>query len=248
MIDSYIFELAEKNFEFSGVTLDTRWSYSCNESGCDSEGICRCGEISHKSVTNVVMQRVVDQIVEMTFGTMDQQKRRESRINELLGLPDTELLKYAVDRICRSYKLWSPEKWDIHVSPGYYGEEVEGVYIEEDTAKEIIDEIVRVCQMQNVEDIIEALMLLEYGSVHQDLQNCIYEEAMVDLEKIKFGAKQHLKNVRKKNTDHYSDDRYKGIRGVVVPIEGGYKAIDGYHRMNSTKLKIVKVLIAKKIY
>lgn len=248
MIDPYIFELAEKNFEFSGVTIDTRWSYSCKESGCDSEGICRCGEISHKSVTNVAMQRVVDQIVEMTFGTMDQQKRRDSRINELLGLPDTELLKYAIDRICRSYKIWSPEKWDIQILSGYYGEEVDGVYIIEETAKEIINEIIRICEMQSVEDIIEALMLLEYGSIHQDLQNCIYEETMVDLEKIKFGAKQHLKNVRKKNTDHYSDERYKGIRGVVVPIEGGYKAIDGYHRMNSTKLKIVKVLVAKKIY
>jgi hypothetical protein len=193
------------------------------------------------------MTRVIERIIEMTFGTMDKQKKRESRINELLGLPDMEILHYATERICRSHKIWSPEKWNIYVSAGYYGEEVEGVSIVEETAKLIIDDIVRICQLQNVEDIVEALMLLEYGSVHQDLQDCIYEDAVVELDKIKFGAVQHLKNVRKKNTDHYSDERYKGIRGVVVPSGDGYKAIDGYHRMNSTKLKMVRVLVAGKI-
>ena len=248
MIDPYIFELADYDFQFTGVTLDTRWSYSCKESGCDDEGICRCGTVDYKRVSNVNMTRVIERIIEMTFGTMDKQKKRESRINELLGLPDMEILHYATERICRSHKIWSPEKWNIDVSAGYYGEEVEGVCIVEETARIIIDDIVRICQLQNVEDIVEALMLLEYGSVHQDLLDCTYEDTVVELDKIKFGAIQHLKNVRKKNKEHYSDERYKGIRGVVVPCGDGYRAIDGYHRMNSTKMKTVRVLVAKKIF
>jgi hypothetical protein len=248
MIDPYIFELVDFDFQFTGVTLDTRWSYSCKESGCDDEGICRCGTVDYKRVSNVNMTRVIERIIEMTFGTMDKQKKRESRINELLGLPDMEILHYATERICRSHKIWSPEKWNIDVSAGYYGEEVEGVCIVEETARIIIDDIVRICQLQNVEDIVEALMLLEYGSVHQDLLDCTYEDTVVELDKIKFGAIQHLKNVRKKNTEHYSDERYKGIRGVVVPCGDGYRAIDGYHRMNSTKMKTVRVLVAKKIF
>ena len=247
MIDPHIFDLVDYDFQFTGVTLDTRWSYSCKESGCDDEGICRCGTVDYKRVSSVNMTRVIECIIEMTFGTMDKQKKRESRINELLGLPDMEMLHYATERICRSHKIWSPEKWNIDVSAGYYGEEVEGVCIMEETAKLIIDDIVRICQLQNVEDIVEALMLLEYGSVHQDLQDCTYEDTVVELDKIKFGAVQHLKNVRKKNTDHYSDERYNGIRGVVVPCGDGYRAIDGYHRMNSTKLKKVRVLVARKI-
>lgn len=247
MIEPYIFDLFDKSFEFSGVTQDIGYTYSCKQSGCHDEGICRCGEITTRRITNVNMSRVVGEIVHATFGNLDTQKRRDSRINELLGQPSIELLHYAVDRICRSHKLWSPERWHIQVGNGYYGQEVEGVYIIKETASALVEDIVRICQLDNVEDVVEALMLLEYGSVHQDLQDCVYEERIVDLEKVRFAAVGHLSNVLKKDTRHYSDENYKGIRGVVVPHGDGYRAIDGYHRMNSTKLKQVKVLVATKI-
>jgi hypothetical protein len=247
MIQPDIFNLGEVNFEFTGVTVNYNNSYSCKESGCDEEGICRCGVIENEIVTNVNSQRVFSHIYGLTFGDMTKERIRDVRISELLGLPGIEILNYTIDRICRIHKLWSPDKWNIEISGGYYGQEIVGIYLLPDVTKQIIDDIIRITQIQNVEDIIEALLLLEYGSVHQDLQNCVYEQKIVDLKSIKFGAIQHLKSVRKKNNTHYSDDMYKGIRGIVVPNGDGYKAIDGYHRMNSTKLEKVKVLVARKI-
>jgi len=248
-IEPDIFGLAEHSFEFSGVTMDFRNNYSCKFSGCDDEGICRCGVIDGERVTNVNMQRVVSIIYGMTFGDMTKDRIREVRINDLLDLPGIEILYYTVDRICRIHKLWQPTSWKIEVESGYYGQEITGVYIFPEKAAEVINDIARIVQMQNVEDIVEALMLLEYGSVHQDLQDCVYEITEVRKEDVQFKATSHLNNVlkRKSSLTHYSKDNYLGIRGIIVPHGKGYKAIDGYHRMNSTNEKTIKVLVATKI-
>lgn len=249
MIEPEIFGLAEHSFEFSGVTFDYREENSCDESGCHDEGICRCGVIAGERVTSVNMQRIVSNIYGMTFGAMTKDRLRDVRINDLLGLPGIDVLYYAVDRICRTHKLWHPESWKIEVDNGYYGQEITGVYIMPRKAEEVINDITRIVQMQNVEDIVEALLLLEYGSIHQDLQDCVYEISEVQREDVQFKSTSHLKGVlkRKNSLTHYSTVNYLGIRGIVVPHGNGYKAIDGYHRMNSTDDKTIKVLVARKV-
>lgn len=249
MIQPDIFNLGEVNFEFIGVTANYNNSYSCNESGCDEEGICRCGVIVGEKVVNVDTQRIISHIYGLTFGDMTKERIRDIRISELLGLPGIEILYYAIDRICRIHKIWSTDKWNISITGGYYGEEIDGIYLLPDVTKMIIDDIVRIIQMQNIEDIIEALLLLEYGSIHQDLQDCVYECVEVDITKLHCKATTHLKNVLKKKNSltHYTNDKYLGIRGIVVPYGNDYKVIDGYHRITTNDEKKVKVLVAKKI-
>jgi len=232
--------------DFSGaVKLSYDVEHHCDEYGCNEEGICRCSVISNAQVTKVrfsdINQEIFDEYRDNSLLT-----RRNTKLNSLLYNITYNTDWYTVNRILVANKLYLPEVWDVDVFDGYYGQEIGEVTINTEVVKKIDSEITKALEILDLQKRIEYLLTIEYGGVLPELKNCKWDEIEVERDKLYFGNSRHRDNVLSKELDHYSDNFYKGIRGIVVNKFGGYQVIDGYHRCLASKSSTVKVLRASK--
>ena len=233
------------NFIYEGVSVDTQMMYSCEESGCDEEGICRCGIIINPSIQQVNLNKISNIIYDLYFDRSIS-TYRNNKINSILYGITEEIERYTIDRILRVNKIWNPINWEIHICGGYYGQEVEEVVIENKISLKIEDQIKECLNMNSLSERIEYILNLEYGKVLPELSNCSYELTNIDRDDIVFGSNSHFNNIITEDLEHYSDKNYRGIRGIVKPIGDKFRLIDGYHRCYKTENKFVKVLKVKK--
>jgi len=199
--------LATFDFRFDGVDVDYETNRNCN---CDLQNdYCRCRTIENARVERVEMNQVVSHVAEyFSFKNKD----------------TVDL--YCIDRILSAYKVWNPEAWDVRVCGGYYGEEIEGVYLKK--GEEIETKIMEVLCLDSVDAQIEALMVLEYGYLLDTLRDCHYEICTIDKTKISH-QREHYVKLDRETVESYKDYPYP--RGIVKAQDNRYRLIDGYHRV-----------------
>lgn len=234
-------KVANNNFFYSGVDVDYNRDYHCEESGCDS--ICRCSTIVDKEITSIDTIQIVDNIYQKYFKNTKEEKR-DLKLNEILNDIDKTVNLYTIDRILRINRVWDKENWKINVSNSYYGEEIDSVILDDYIAKKIEQDIEDSIELDYLSKRMELLLHLEYGYILPELIGKNYKVDTIKKEDIIFGSDYHYRKIQRENLNHYSDAKYKNIRGVVIPKDDKFKLIDGYHRCFSTKRKDVKVLIA----
>lgn len=218
--------------------------YSCEESGCNEEGICRCGHITNTYLNKVDVSAIVNNIYSEIFDNSISTKRNNA-INSLWGISE-EIQKYTIDRILRVNKIWKPQFWDINVSGGYYGQEIDEVVLIEDVVLKINSQLERAFQIDNLTERVEYLLTLENGFILDDIKDKKYQISVIDIDDIIFSNTEHKRKVVIEELEHYSDRNYSGIRGIVKKDGIKFKLIDGYHRLSKTENKLVKVLVCKK--
>ena len=217
---------------------------SCSESGCDEEGICRCSIIENAHVVSVNIPNMVNHIFDNYFDNSISSKRN-STINSILGGVSKEIDIYTIDRILRINEAHEPSNWDIQVCSGYYGQEIDGVILEDVVSSKIEKQIDDAFNIIDLTERIEYLLTLEYGNVLPELKGCKYSIEKVERDSIIFGSDSHFRKVNEKKLDHYSDKNYNGIRGIAISKGDRLRLIDGYHRCTTSEDRTVKLLIAK---
>jgi hypothetical protein len=238
--------LANLDLHYRCVDIDYHTEYDCSNNGCEDEGICRCGTINDSEVTQVEVTQMVNLIYDEMFDNSTISGKRESKLNQLLYGIGEDINRYTIDRVLRKYKVWVPDYYNIEVCGGYYGQEIEGVFMSSNIANKIEEELEIAFSIDDLAGRVEYLLGLEYGSLLPDLEHCQYEIIEIDKGEINFGSISHHSKVKKKDLYFYSDKNYKGIRGVVTFVNGKYRLIDGYHRVHTTAGHKVKVLNAIK--
>jgi hypothetical protein len=172
--------------------------------------------------------------------------KREGKLSQILYGIGEDINRYTIDRVLRKYKVWEPDYYTVEVCGGYYGQEIEGVFLSQNIASKIEEELNIAFSIDDLSGRVEYLLGLEYGSLLPDLEHCHYEIIEIDKTEINFGSISHHSKVKKKDLEFYSDKNYKGIRGLVKFVDGKYRLIDGYHRVHTTAGHKVKVLKAFK--
>jgi len=235
--------LRDIEFQWSGADVDYRYEYDCANSGCDDEGICRCGTIHDEVVCSVDISAMTQKIYEEFF-EQGKAAERNDAINKVLYGIGKDIDIYCIDRILRSRKVWEPQSWHIEISGGYYGQEIGPVYLKEHIADEIEDLMHEAFALGTLKEKVEFLLKLEYGKVLPELKGCRYEYETIEISEVIFGSEGHLNRVKNKALDFYSDRSYRGIRGIVKRSGEKLRVIDGYHRISTTKFPKAMVLVA----
>jgi hypothetical protein len=165
-----------------------------------------------------------------------------------LGGITKEINIYIIDRIVRHFKIYEEFNWEIEICGGYYGQEIGYITIKDDIAKKIEQHLDIAFYIDDLSGRIEYLLGLEYGNLLPELVGKNYEIISIDKRDLIFGSEGHYEKVKNKKLDHYSDQNYDGIRGIVIEKErkvgNQFRLIDGYHRCSATKKDKVKVLKA----
>ena len=233
-------EALRNDFKYM-VSYDYDTIYSCEESGCNEEGICRCGHITNTYLNKVDVSEIVTDIYSEIFDNSISTKRHNA-INSLWGI-SLEIQKYTIDRILRVNKIWKPQFWNINVSGGYYGQEIDEVVLIEDMVLKINSELEMAFQIDNLSERVEYLLTIENGFILDDIKDKRYHISVIDIDDINFSNTEHKRKVVIEELEHYSDRNYSGIRGIVKKDGIKFKLIDGYHRLSKTENKLVKVLV-----
>lgn len=216
----------------------------CYAYGCDEEGICRCGTIEDAHVISVNIPLMVGEIHANYFDNSLATKRN-STINSILGGVSKEIDIYTIDRILRINKVYEPSNWEVQVCGGYYGEEIDDIILEDSIARKIEEQIDKAFSIIDLSERVEYLLILEYGKILPELENCQYSIETVERDSIIFGSDEHYRKVNEKKLDHYSDRNYQGIRGIALVKDGRFRLIDGYHRSSTSENMKIQLLIAR---
>jgi hypothetical protein len=224
--------------DYYAPKYDYNTEYSCEQSGCHEEGICRCGRINDAHVESVDLSYLTIEIYDQLVPSNSKSKKRDSRISQLLY--GGELVdKYCIYRILSINKVWNTDLWEVNTSGGYYGDEVDNVTLDISVLSKVSTQCSKVFELSTLRDKLLYVIELEYGYILEDLKDCDFEiisiyKSYIDFKKLN---QNHIKNVKMEDLDHYSNNNYDLPRGIVrgdstgwVPMDN-YKIVDGFHRI-----------------
>lgn len=203
-------EIGKINFYY-GHGLEV--NYSRSDCVCRDEDYfdyCRCTSIINEEITSIDFDRVLHTLTE--------------EINSVYKT--TNLQDYCLDRIFTKAKLYDASAYEIRLSPGYYGEELDGVYISVSWLQNAIDEFLK---LNSESKQVEYVLNLEYGYLLDSIKNCNW--SVQTIEKHNVSLNDEYKKLTER-VDRYAGKNFSGPRGVYLKIPGTnkYRIIDGYHR------------------
>lgn len=202
-------EIGKINFYYKGIGVD----YSRTDCICRNDehyDYCRCTSIINEEVTSVDFDIVLQKLTEEISAYYK----------------TTDIQDYCLDRIFTKAKLYDASAYDITVEPGYYGQELGGVYINVSWLQKAIDEFFKLNEESKQ---IEYVLKLEYGYLLDSVKDCNW--SIRDVEKCNISLNDEYKKLAE-TVDRYADKSFDKPRGIYLKIPGTdrYRIIDGYHR------------------
>jgi hypothetical protein len=233
---------------FWSVEYDYDSYYSCSDSGCDDEGICRCCQITNAHVYNLDLEKIAKDIYSSVVDISSVSGKREQKLNEIFYGGKT-VDEYCIGRILSHYKLYNESNWEVEVSGSYYGDEIDGVSMCSSLFSKVESSVSKLMELTTLSDKIKFILSLEYGYLLDDLKDCEFELVTISKKDIDLSSsnKNHIDNViKEKELNGLS--HYRNItlpKGVVRIVNGKYKIVDGYHRIIANKLEKFEVFCVK---
>lgn len=223
------------DFYYCGVDVEYNTEYNCLANGCSEEGICRCCRIYETEVKKIDLGSVIN-----TLSDSIKKALKDFRFNM-----DEEILYYCLDRYLRRCGLENDSSYYIKVSPGYYGDEIDGVYLE--SYGEMIEEISRLVKLDNL-GAVKRVLEIEYGFLTDFVAKTKkLHVIIVPTSDLKAPNEDYCRKLDRDAIEKYrSADYMKVPVGVFRDGLDYYRIIDGYHRfhaMTANKLKECKILV-----
>lgn len=186
----------------------------CTCNAYEDGDYCRCTTIEHAWVDNVNVRDVVNELY-----------RKHSRT-------DSYVDKYCFDRICYAFKIYDKYFYEVETCGGYYGEEVEGVYFEDE--EKIFNAYYEMLALNTVLEKIQYCLKLEYGYLIDCVESAT-SAAIIEVSpnNIRPPQKEYFVKVDKNVIEEYKDRKLP----IAVCVRDGnrYRLIDGYHRFVANK-------------
>lgn len=184
---------------------------------CDS--ICRCGKLQDVKIESFDILGVADFLKKALLD-----KKHKWTVVE----------NYCFGRLFTIMKLYDPEQYEPTTSRGYYGEEIDGAYVNE--WLEFEREFKKMIKL-NDDDKIRFVLEKEYGYLLEELKGAQFECRSVDYTDI-------LPPIDLRRTDGDSCDFSSAI-AICKQMGDKYRILDGHHRWkNANGWKKVDIFVA----
>lgn len=184
------------------------YDYERSECHCNDD-YCRCTTIEHAWVDKINVHKVIEELY-----------RRHSRT-------DSDVDKYCFDRICYAFNIYDKDYYEVETGYGYYGEEVYGVYFENE--RNIFEAYYEMLAKNTVLEKIQYCLKREYGY----LIDCVKSATNASIIKVSpndicLPQTEYFIKLKSKVIEEYKDRDLP----IAVCIKDGnkYRLIDGYHR------------------
>ena len=220
---------SRKSWLYAGIDYDYDYTHNCSSYGCNEDGICRCGEIIDARVESVDVESIADYVMD--------------------GKKDP-LLKYCIERILVTNKIYEDHHWYLDVGPGYYGDEINGISLE--SANEFDKKLNHLFSLQTDSERIRYALIEEYGYLLEVIKDLEFSIEKVSRDDIKIPNDHYHAKITPDSYSMYVDKTtkpgpwankiyqgpiteyaysYKGPACVVrEDDDGNLILVDGYHR------------------
>lgn len=205
------------NFKRTNVQWIVDYDYERSACTCEAYergDYCRCTTIEHAWIDDVNVNEVVRELYE-TYS------RTDSNIDE-----------YCFDRICYAFKIYDKDYYEIETCGGYYGEEVDGVYF--DNEEKIYNAYYEMLALRTDLEKIKYCLKLEYNYLLDCVEAVDYADIItVSTNDIRLPQTEYFIKLSNNVIEEYKNRKLP----VAVCIRDGdkYRLIDGYHRFVANK-------------
>jgi len=215
--------------------------YPCPQGKCRDFGVCDCMVITDFQIEKIDFTAIVRSVYRQVFRPDGKVYSLEKKINEILYGFSSDFDLHLVERILSINKLYLPEKWNVTVDDGYYGQRISKIEMLPNIHQKITEDITHIIQLKTLKDKMTFVLNEEYGFVSQSdwEKNWTIEEVPID--RIVFPNSIHQKVAKSKNIEYYRNYPFS-IFGVCIKSGDKYQVIDGYHRITHTQNKIIKII------
>ena len=212
-------------FEKTNLQYEVDYDYERSQCTCNAyeDGdYCRCTTIERAWVESINVNLVIKKLY-------DKYCEEPSEINE-----------YCFDRICSAFKIYDKDYYEVESCGGYYGEEIEGVYFEnEEKIFNAYNKVINFCSdVEKIKFVLE----LEYGYLLDKVKNAkVAYIQPVATKIIDLPQQEYFVKLDREVIEDYKNRKLP----VAVCLEcgGRYKLIDGYHRFVANKDRATNQII-----
>lgn len=199
-------------FEKTNLQWVVNYDYERTACHCHDD-YCRCTEIKNAHVCNVDTEDVIEAI------------RYKYRISSYID-------EYCFDRICYAFKIYDINLYEVKVGSGYYGEEVYGVYFENEEA--IFNTYCELLELNTDLEKIQYCLELEYNYLIDCVESATSATIIeVSTDDIRLPQMEYFIKLENNVIEKYKNRELP----VAVCVKDGnrYRLIDGYHRFVANK-------------
>lgn len=219
-------------FERTDLKYDVDYDYERSECTCnayENGDYCRCTTIERAWVEEINVKLVIRKLYTKYC-------QEHSEMNE-----------YCFDRICSVFKIYDKYYYEIESCGGYYGEEIGGVYFENE--EKVVDAFNEVLELKTDLDKIMYVLKLEYSYLLDRLMyttSAKIEEVCTD--KITLPQKEYFVKLSKDVIEDYKG-RELPVAVCIKEKDRFYEAfdryvlVDGYHRFIANKDRTTNKII-----
>lgn len=201
-------------FKKTNLYFEVDYDYERSACHCDEPYVCRCTTIEHAWINNINVHKVVDELYR-------EHSKTDSYIDE-----------YCFDRICHAFRIYDKDSYEIDIGAGYYGEEVYGVYFEDE--EKIFNAYHEMLALNTPLEKIQYCLKLEYGYLIDCVESLAYASIIeVSPNDIRLPQTEYFIKLENKVIEDYKNRELP----IAVCVKDGnkYRLIDGYHRFVANK-------------
>lgn len=211
-------------FEKTNLMYIVDYDYERSACTCNAyeEGnYCRCTTIERAWVDKVNVHSVIKNLYHKYCKT------------------DSAIDEYCFDRICSALKIYDKDYYEVETCGGYYGEEIDGVYFENE--EKLFNAYNEVLKLESDIEKIKHILELEYGYLIDRVINTTSAKLeVVNTEKIRLPQQEYFMRLNKEVIEEYKNRKLPVAvcikeRDRYLDCFDRYILIDGYHRFVANK-------------
>ena len=204
-------------FERTNLQYDVDYDYERSQCTCDAYergDYCRCTTIERAWVETINVKLIINELYKKYC-------KEHSEINE-----------YCFDRICSAFKIYDKDYYDVESCGGYYGEEIGGVYFENE--EKVVEAFNKILELDSNIEKIKFVLELEYGYLIDKVNKATVAYTLpVSTRLITLPQQEYFVKLDKEVIEDYKN--IKLPIAICTKCSEYYKLVDGYHRFVANK-------------